>query len=65
VSNEKTWFQGMAYTRNHEHIEYDGSRTSVKVNGVLSEDFTVKVSVHHESILSPLLLTMVLKSTVE
>jgi len=41
---------------------YEGSRTSVRVNGVLSDDFTVKVGVHQGSVLSLLLFTMVLET---
>lgn len=41
---------------------YDGSRTSVRVDGTQSEEFVVKVGVHQGSVLSPLLFIMVLEA---
>ena len=41
---------------------YDGSKTSVRVNGVQSEDFEVKVGVHQGSVLSLILFIMVLEA---
>jgi len=41
---------------------YEGSRDSVRINGVLREDFTLKVGVHQGSVLSPLLFTIVLET---
>ena len=40
---------------------YDGPKTSARVNGVQSEDFEVKVGVHHGSVLSPIPFIMVLE----
>jgi len=40
---------------------YYGLKTSVRVNGVLSEDFIVKVGVHQRFVLSLLLFIMVLE----
>ena len=41
---------------------YDGPKTSVRVNGVSSEDFEVKVGVHQGSVLSSILFIMVLEA---
>src|SRR6267154_6405838 len=41
---------------------YEGITTSVKINGVESEDFEVKVGVHQCSVLSPMLFIIVLQA---
>ena len=38
---------------------YDGAKTKVRVGSVYSEEFEVKVDVHQESVLSPLLFAVV------
>ena len=40
---------------------YEGAETKDIVGAGLSEEFSVKVGVHQESVLSPLLLAMVIK----
>ena len=41
---------------------YTNARSRVRVNGSLSEEFSVKVGVHQGSVLSPLLFIMVLEA---
>src|SRR6267154_2198317 len=41
---------------------YEGVTTSVKINGVESEDFEVKVGVHQGSVLSPILFNIVMQA---
>ena len=41
---------------------YDGSTTSVRMNGEESENFEVKVGVHQGSVLSPTLVNIVMQA---
>ena len=44
---------------------YDGAKTKVRVGFAYSEEFKVKVGVHQESVLSPLLFAIVVDVTTE
>ena len=41
---------------------YEGVTTSVKINGVESEGFEVKVGIHQGSVLSPILFNIVMQA---
>ena len=44
---------------------YDGAKTRVRVRSAYSEEFKVKVGVHQESVLSPLLFAIVVDDITE
>ena len=44
---------------------YEGAKTKVRVGSGLSEEFSVKVGVHQDSVLSPLFYAMVIDEVTE